>query len=97
MARRVVLFVGYNSSSYELIRKLRLSKLNTSYVELIHIPDTDDLSLPSIVVENVVNGRLMREELRITNDLNYYLERINERFHDEDQTTEFKHEPLSVL
>lgn len=95
MARRVVLFVGYNSRSYELIRRLKLNNISMSNVDLIHIPDTDDVALPSIIIEEVVDGKLIREELQPLG--NYHLELLDEYAYSADRGTYIKSRQLSII
>lgn len=74
-----MLFLGYNSKSYELIRKLRLNNVNLKNVELIHIPETDDIALPSIIIEDIIDGKLLRKEIHTLNDLSYYIDEADFR------------------
>ncbi len=83
MVKKVVVFVGYNSSSYELVRKLRFVSLDFD-LELIHIPDSDEstlteVTLPSIMVEYVDGGKIRREEVRSVDQLNTYLEMVSDQ------------------
>ncbi|MEM0453310.1 MAG: hypothetical protein QXO98_01435 [Sulfolobales archaeon] len=91
MVKKVVLFLGYNSRSYELVRRLRLSNLNLSNLELVHIPEPDDIALPSIVIEDLVDGKLTREEIPVADELRYYLEEI------EDSKLENEDKPFSII
>ncbi|MEM0361491.1 MAG: hypothetical protein QXH57_02470 [Sulfolobales archaeon] len=95
MSRRVVLFVGYNSRSYELIRRLKLNNVNMGNVDLIHIPDTDEMALPSIIIEEVIDGMLIREELQPLS--NHYLELLDEYVHSTDYGTYIKSKQLSII
>lgn len=81
--KKVVVFVGYDSKSYELVRKLRFINLGFD-LELIHIPSYDEgilteVTLPSIMVEYVDGSKIRREELRSVSQLNMYLELISDR------------------
>lgn len=95
MVRRIVLFVGYNSRSYELVRRLKLNNINISDIDLIHIPDTDEVALPSIIIEEVIDGGLIREELQPLS--NYYLELLDEPAYSTDRGTYIKSRQLSII
>jgi hypothetical protein len=83
MSKRLVVFVGYDSKSYELVRKLL--GYNFSNIELIHIPEVDDKSLtdtsfPTIIAEEVCDGELIREEVRRLSEIRYYIEYEDETY-----------------
>jgi len=77
MRRRLVVFVGYDSKSYELVRKLLLG-YNFINVEFIHIPEVDDdplidTSFPTVIAEEVCDGELVREEIRRLSEVRYHV------------------------
>jgi len=64
--RRLVAFVGYDGESLELLKRLKLLKNAFSTVSIIYVPDAEeeslrDLSIPSIIVEECVDGVIVRD------------------------------------
>lgn len=85
MGRKVVVFAGYDSKSYDLVRKLRLYDTTSFIINVIHIPVVDDDSLaglviPSMLIEDEVNGVLNRCMIYSLSELETHIAYVDELY-----------------
>lgn len=78
MGVKVLIYVGYDSKSYDLLRKIRLYDKILVDTNIIHIPSTDDdiltdVSIPSIIIEERLEGTIHRHQVNSLSELHDHL------------------------
>ncbi len=75
MGMKLLIYVGYDSKSYELLRKIRLyDKITFLDTNIIYIPSIDDdiltnILIPSMIIEEHIEGTVYRHQVNSLSEL----------------------------